>query len=71
LLEELRVLAGPQPEDAAVRESLAMGLANSMLHAAHEGRPERQANLREQLLNLAHAHPEDGWIAQVRSAGLL
>ncbi|MGB8770566.1 MAG: hypothetical protein WCC92_13175 [Candidatus Korobacteraceae bacterium] len=36
LLEELRQLARAYPEDAAVREGLAMGLLNTLVHAKQE-----------------------------------
>jgi hypothetical protein len=70
-LEELRGLAGAHPEDAAVREQLAMGLARTMLDAVDEGQPERRAKLREALRALANANPDDGWIGIAHSSGLL
>ena len=54
-----------------MREPLAMGLAKTMLDAADEERPELEAPLRAELLALAEAHPQDGWVGQIRSAGLL
>ena len=71
LLAELRALAGAHPEDAAVREQLAKGLAKTMLDTAEEEKPELEAALRAELLALAEAHPQDGWVEQLRSAGLL
>jgi hypothetical protein len=71
LLEELRALAVAHPEDVAVRERLAMGLAKTMLDAADEGLSGRGEELLEELKSLAQAHPEEGWVEQFRSAGLL
>ena len=48
-----------------------MGLFNTLIDGADEGPPERCEELRQELKSLAEAHPEDGWVEQVRSAGLL
>ena len=48
-----------------------MGIANAMLDAADEGQPELQATLRGELAVLADAHPEEAWVEQLCSGGLL
>jgi hypothetical protein len=64
-------LAGVHPADAAVRENLRMGVAKTLLDAADEGRAGRAEDLGEELKSLAEAHPEDSWVEQFRSLGLL
>jgi hypothetical protein len=70
LLEELRALAGAHPQDAAVREPLAMGLRNTVIDAKAEDDLARRDALLEELRALAGAHPEDAAVREHLAMGL-
>jgi hypothetical protein len=68
LLEELRALAGAQPEDTAIREPLARGVLSALSPAKTEDDRKRRDALLEELRALAAAHPKDAavreWLAK-------
>ncbi len=64
LLEELRQLARNYPDDAAVRERLAMGLFNTVVDAMEEEALERRDTLLEELRQLARNYPDDAAVRE-------
>ncbi len=71
LLDELRVLASSNREDAAVRQQLAMGLFNTLNHAKEEGDTARRDALLEELRALSSSNPEDAAVRERLANGLV
>jgi hypothetical protein len=70
-LEELRAPSnGPQPEDAPVREPLAMGLFLALTDAKEANELTRRDALFEELRGLQRAHPEDAAVREWLVKGL-
>jgi len=70
LLEELRRLHAAYREDAAVREQLAIGLFNALVHAKQEEALERRDALLEELRKFYTDYPNDPiWIQTFQTLG--
>jgi hypothetical protein len=67
LLVELRALAYAYPDDAAVRQRLAMGLFNTLFD---ENNPARRDALLDELHALARAHPDEATVHQPLAAAV-
>ncbi|MGZ9111621.1 MAG: hypothetical protein ACXW3X_11180 [Rhodoplanes sp.] len=70
LLDELRALARAHPDNAAVRENLAIGLFNAFHHAKAKNDLVRRDALHDELRELAEAHGEDAALREWLAKGL-
>ena len=70
LLDELRELSEKHIDDGEVRESLAMGLLNTLNHAKDEEDLERRDNLLDELRELSEKHIDDGEVRKRLAMGL-
>jgi hypothetical protein len=61
----LRALAASHPDDAAVREMLALGLLVVRLHEVDEGDLARADALLDELRALAAVYPDDPQVAEI------
>jgi hypothetical protein len=65
LLGELRALREGHPDDAAVREQLAMGLVHKWFYADAEDDVERRGAILQELRGLAEVDPSDETMRQI------
>jgi hypothetical protein len=70
VLQELRDLVTRNPEDACVRENIALGLYNTMIDYTGEKRLVERDVLLQELRDLAARYPEDAVVRERLAWGL-